>query len=178
SQPGARPAEDRARPPPALRSGRTAARLARPVRRGREGRRRRARRRAALRPRHGPRAVRAAEPRPGKRAVAHRRAVGFGRRTRRAAPAAGCDHRGAADGARRAPREGGQPPIRAGRGLRVAQLAVDGAAPRGLPPAGWAMTPRVSVIVTCHDLGEYLDDAVDSVLAQTMGDAEILITDD
>lgn len=38
--------------------------------------------------------------------------------------------------------------------------------------------PRVSVIVTCHDLGEYLDDAVDSVLAQTMNDAEILITDD
>lgn len=39
-------------------------------------------------------------------------------------------------------------------------------------------SPRVSVIVTCHDLGEYLDDAVDSVLAQTMNDAEILITDD
>lgn len=38
--------------------------------------------------------------------------------------------------------------------------------------------PRVSVIVPCHDLGRYLGEAVDSVLAQTFGDLEILVLDD
>lgn len=38
--------------------------------------------------------------------------------------------------------------------------------------------PRVSVIVPCHDLGRYLGEAVDSVLAQTFDDVEILVLDD
>jgi glycosyltransferase involved in cell wall biosynthesis len=38
--------------------------------------------------------------------------------------------------------------------------------------------PRVSVVLTCHDLGRYLDEAVDSVLAQTFQDFEILVVDD
>jgi glycosyltransferase involved in cell wall biosynthesis len=40
------------------------------------------------------------------------------------------------------------------------------------------MTPRVSVVVTCYNLGQYLDEAVSSVLAQTFQDLEILIVDD
>lgn len=38
--------------------------------------------------------------------------------------------------------------------------------------------PKVSVIITCHNLDRYLNDAVDSVLAQTMRDWELLIVDD
>jgi len=38
--------------------------------------------------------------------------------------------------------------------------------------------PAVSVIVTCYNLGRYLDEAVESVLAQTCRDFEILIVDD
>src|SRR5215471_18656606 len=39
-------------------------------------------------------------------------------------------------------------------------------------------SPRVSVVVTCFNLGRYLDEAVGSVLAQTFQDFEILIVDD
>jgi glycosyltransferase involved in cell wall biosynthesis len=39
-------------------------------------------------------------------------------------------------------------------------------------------TPTVSVVITCYDLGRYLDEAVNSVLAQTFQDFEILIVDD
>lgn len=38
--------------------------------------------------------------------------------------------------------------------------------------------PRISVLVTCHDLGRYLDDALDSVTAQTVADVEVLVTGD
>src|SRR5690349_2301444 len=38
--------------------------------------------------------------------------------------------------------------------------------------------PRVSVIVSCYNLGQFLDEAVESVLAQTFTDFEILIVDD
>jgi len=38
--------------------------------------------------------------------------------------------------------------------------------------------PAVSVVITCFNLGQYLDDAVESVLAQTFQDFEILIVDD
>jgi glycosyltransferase involved in cell wall biosynthesis len=38
--------------------------------------------------------------------------------------------------------------------------------------------PRVTVLIPCYNLGAYLNDAVESVLAQTYQDFEILIVDD
>jgi hypothetical protein len=38
--------------------------------------------------------------------------------------------------------------------------------------------PRVAVVLTCYNLGRYLDEAVDSVLAQTFRDFELVIVDD
>jgi glycosyltransferase involved in cell wall biosynthesis len=38
--------------------------------------------------------------------------------------------------------------------------------------------PRISVIVPCHDDGAYLDEALDSVFAQTLPDFEVVIADD
>ncbi|HKG02350.1 MAG TPA: glycosyltransferase [Conexibacter sp.] len=40
------------------------------------------------------------------------------------------------------------------------------------------MTPAVSVVVPCFNLGPFLDEAVQSVLAQTRQDVEVLIVDD
>ncbi len=38
--------------------------------------------------------------------------------------------------------------------------------------------PRVTVIIPCHNLGAYLDEAVDSVFAQTWQDFDVIIVDD
>jgi glycosyltransferase involved in cell wall biosynthesis len=54
--------------------------------------------------------------------------------------------------------------------IRSKPFTIDGWAPRHLP--------RVSVIMPCYDLGRYLNEAVDSVLAQTDQDFELLIVDD
>lgn len=40
------------------------------------------------------------------------------------------------------------------------------------------MTPRVSVVVPCYNQGRWLDEAVDSALAQTFTDIEVLVVDD
>lgn len=39
-------------------------------------------------------------------------------------------------------------------------------------------TPRVAVVITCHNYGRYLSDAVGSVLRQTHPPAEIVVVDD
>jgi len=41
-----------------------------------------------------------------------------------------------------------------------------------------ATRPRVSVIIPCYNQGAFVDEAVDSVLAQTVDDVEIVIVDD
>jgi glycosyltransferase involved in cell wall biosynthesis/MoaA/NifB/PqqE/SkfB family radical SAM enzyme len=41
-----------------------------------------------------------------------------------------------------------------------------------------APPPRVSVVITCYDYARYLREAVDSVLAQTLADLEVVIVDD
>jgi glycosyltransferase involved in cell wall biosynthesis len=38
--------------------------------------------------------------------------------------------------------------------------------------------PKVSVIIPCYNLGQYLDEAVDPILAQTSQDFEIIIVND
>src|SRR5262249_43308676 len=65
----------------------------------------------------------------------------------------------------------------------LAELAADRARPRPAAPAHRtlamdATVPRVSVIVPCYNQGEFLDEAVGSVLAQTFEDFEIVIADD
>src|SRR5262245_40475840 len=39
-------------------------------------------------------------------------------------------------------------------------------------------TPKVTVVIPCFNLGGFIDEAVDSVLAQTFDDYEIIIVND
>ena len=38
--------------------------------------------------------------------------------------------------------------------------------------------PKVSIVITCYNLGEYLEEALSSALAQTYPDFEVLLVDD
>lgn len=40
------------------------------------------------------------------------------------------------------------------------------------------LSPKVSVIVPCYNLGQYLDETIDSILAQTYQDFKIIIVND
>ncbi|MEI6634044.1 MAG: glycosyltransferase family A protein, partial [Chlamydiota bacterium] len=41
-----------------------------------------------------------------------------------------------------------------------------------------AVSPRVSIIITCHNLGRYLHEALVSVHRQTLQEYEIIVVDD
>ena len=38
--------------------------------------------------------------------------------------------------------------------------------------------PKVSIVIPCYNQGQFIDEAVDSVLAQTFTDFEIIIVND
>jgi ABC-type polysaccharide/polyol phosphate transport system ATPase subunit len=63
--------------------------------------------------------------------------------------------------------------LRAGSGAEIMPVAARGPRRDDGPRA-----PKVSVVVPCYNLGQYLDDAVQSVLGQTFQDFEIIIVND
>lgn len=62
--------------------------------------------------------------------------------------------------------------------IRQKPLVIDPGTGARTTRTGSCDRPRVSVIVPCYNLGAYLDEAVESVLAQTSQDFEIVIVDD
>ena len=56
--------------------------------------------------------------------------------------------------------------------------AVGRAASRAVRGAGRSMTPRVSVVMPVRDGERFLDEAVESILGQTVSDLELLVVDD
>jgi len=82
---------------------------------------------------------------------------------------------------RRWPWLGNQPDV---RGLdehkrRVLPLWVrPGVHPSGGAAPGLEPAPKISVVIPCYNMGEYLPEAVDSVLMQTCQDFEIIVMDD
>src|SRR5262249_31040557 len=63
--------------------------------------------------------------------------------------------------------------LQAGHDTPLSPMAAP--APEHQPPTS---SPKVSVIVPCYNLGQYVDEAVQSVLDQTFQDFEIIIVND
>jgi len=70
-----------------------------------------------------------------------------------------------------------EPPAEAFSAAPRIDAAAPAPRPRAVDATGESI-PRISVIVPCFDLGAFLPDTIDSVLAQTYDDFEVLVVDD
>jgi GT2 family glycosyltransferase len=59
----------------------------------------------------------------------------------------------------------------------IVSVSLAGPAVRGRAPSR-PMTPRVSVVIPCYNLGAYLNEALDSVRAQTFTNYDVIVVDD